>query len=209
MEPLLAARLRPLVAMKAARVEGGLAARVWRRGWCTPQHLARAVALYYDSTPCAASSFENCAKMCVDQLTLSQKSWCSLWKGGFGTNPPSGGPAESINKSTFSTFSNHLSRPLSPPHARARLRPAAAGSRRVGGQICPEQSLHLPSICAPLSPRALKRARHGGDALGLPSPASSCPRSDRPTLAARAGDRSAPNNLPICHRLTRSFRLAP
>ena len=74
------------------------------------------------------------------------------------------------------------------------LRPAAAGSRRVGGRSGSQPSLHLPSTCARpfcypfrLSPRALTRARYGGAALGLPSRASSCPRSDPPTHAARAG----------------------
>ena len=72
--------------------------------------------------------------------------------------------------------------PIRCDRARARLRPAAAGFRRVGGQ-----SLRMPSTCTPLSPRALKRSRYGGDALGLPSRASSCPRCDRPmALSARA-----------------------
>ena len=107
-----------------------------------------------------------------------------MWKGGFGTNPPSGGPAESINKSTH--LCKNLSIPFVQPircdRARARLRPAAAGFRRVGGQ-----SLRMPSTCTPLSPRALKRSRYGGDALGRPSRASSCPRCDRPmALSARA-----------------------
>ena len=45
----------------------------------------------------------------------------------------------------------------------------------------------MPSTCTPLSPRALKRSRYGGDALGRPSRASSCPRCDRPmALSARA-----------------------
>ena len=40
---------------------------------------------------------------------------------------------------------------------------------------------------APLSPRALTRARYGGAALGLPSRACSCPCSDQPmALSARA-----------------------
>ena len=69
----------------------------------------------------------------------------------------------------------------------ARLRPAAAGSRRVGGRSCSQPSLYLPSTCPPLSPRALTRARYGGAALGLPSRASSCPCSDQPmALSARA-----------------------
>ena len=107
-------------------------------------------------------------------------SWCSLWKGGFGTNPPSGGPAESINKSK--NFVQKFVQPIRCDRARARLRPAAAGFRRVGGQ-----SLRMPSTCTPLSPRALKRSRYGGDALGRPSRASSCPRCDRPmALSARA-----------------------
>jgi hypothetical protein len=46
-------------------------------------------------------------------------------------------------------------------------RPAAAGSRRVGGRRCSQPSLHLPSTCPPLSPRALTRARYRGAALGL------------------------------------------
>ena len=72
--------------------------------------------------------------------------------------------------------------PIRCDRARARLRPAAAGFRRVGGQ-----SLRMPSTCTPLSPRALKRSRYGGDALGRPSRASSCPRCDRPmALSARA-----------------------
>jgi hypothetical protein len=50
---------------------------------------------------------------------------------------------------------------------RAPPRPAAAGSRRVGGRRCSQPSLHLPSTCPPLSPRALTRARYGGAALGL------------------------------------------
>jgi len=49
----------------------------------------------------------------------------------------------------------------------ARLRPAAAGSRRVGGRRRSQPSHHLPSTCPPLSPRALTRARYGGAALGL------------------------------------------
>ena len=49
----------------------------------------------------------------------------------------------------------------------AHPRPAAAGSRRVGGQRCSQPSLHSPSTCPPLSPRALTRARYGGAALGL------------------------------------------
>jgi hypothetical protein len=52
---------------------------------------------------------------------------------------------------------------------RAPPRPAAAGSRRVGGQRCSQPSLHLPSTCPPFSPRALTRARYGGAALGLSS----------------------------------------
>jgi hypothetical protein len=49
------------------------------------------------------------------------------------------------------------------------LRPAAAGSRRVGGRRCSQPSLRLRSTCPPLSPRALMRARYGGAALGLSS----------------------------------------
>ena len=134
--------------------------------------------------------------------TSQVKSWCSLWKGGFGTNPPSGGPAESINKSNhLSSLSLHRARGA-PPLFCGRLQ-----ARRFTNPS--DQSLHLPSICAPLSPRALKRSPYGGDALGLPSRTSSCRLSDRPADAARAGDRSAPNNLSICHRPARSFRLAP
>ena len=76
-------------------------------------------------------------------------------------------------------------------HAHARLRPAAAGSRRVGGRSGSQPSLHLASTCPrPFRrARALKRARYGVAALGLPSRsrASSCPCSDQPTaLSARA-----------------------
>ena len=69
---------------------------------------------------------------------------------------------------------------------RARLRLAAAGSRRVGGQSCSRESLRLPSTCAPPSPRALKRARYGGAALILPSWASSCLQHGSMALSARA-----------------------
>jgi len=48
-------------------------------------------------------------------------------------------------------------------------RPAATGSRRVGGRRCSQPSLHSPSTCARLSPRVLTRARYGGAALGLSS----------------------------------------
>ena len=60
-------------------------------------------------------------------------SWCSLWKGGFGTNPPSGGPAESINKSTHlckNLCKNLCSRSVATARARASapLRPASGAS---------------------------------------------------------------------------------
>ena len=74
------------------------------------------------------------------------------------------------------------------PSARSHARPSdlgAAGSRRVGGRRC-SPSLHLPSTCPPLSPRALTRARYGGAALGLPSRASSCPQHGSMALSARA-----------------------
>ena len=74
---------------------------------------------------------------------------------------------------------------LGPPLIRASkklcsLSFAAAGSRRVGGRSGSQRSTCLRPARAPLSPRALTRARYGGAALGLPSRASSCPCSDQP-----------------------------
>jgi hypothetical protein len=67
--------------------------------------------------------------------------------------------------------------------ASAPLRPAPGASEDGAAH---QPSLHLPSTCPPLSPRALTRARCGGAALGLSSRASSCPRSTDRWRGARA-----------------------
>ena len=128
----------PSRVMHRVRVERGRTATKLTYGCCCTEMILS-----------AGGPRRNCL---IDLLEMI--SWCSLWKGGFGTNPPSGGPAESINKSTHSNHSNHLCRP---PSLRARARASA-----------------------PLRP----------------APGAS-------------EDRSAHNNLSICHRSARPFRRAP
>ena len=89
----------------------------------------------------------------------SFKSWCSLWKGGFGTNPPSGGPAESINKSTdlCIPFVHSICR-ADPLRPRARAPPPRCGRLQARRRtISPDAiDLHAP-FAARLEALALRR----------------------------------------------------
>ena len=86
-------------------------------------------------------------------------SWCSLWKGGFGTNPPSGGPAESINKSTHlcKNFVHSIC-PADPLRPRARAPPPRCGRLQARRRtISPDAiDLHAP-FAARLEALALRR----------------------------------------------------
>jgi hypothetical protein len=146
------------------------------------------------SPPPVSSEYrEGSLRVQPQRLTASVKSWCSLWKGGFGTNPPSGGPAESINKSTFPNFSNLFNsfvQPLLAPRARrasAPLRPASGASVYKSVRSIPPFAIDLR---APFAARLEARAPRRRCAL--------TPESCQLVPAQRPTDASCARGRQIC-----------
>ena len=122
-------------------------------------------------------------------------------------------PARPVDHATAETAAEHST--TGQPQARSRPLPAADSEEAAPSEPDPASTRSQIALRAP--PCACSKAvgemkaraaliTHLA-ALGLPSRASSCPRSDPPTAthAARAGDRSVDNILSICHRRARSF----
>ena len=133
---------------------------------------------------------------------IAPKSWCSLWKGGFGTNPPSGGQAESINKSNRLSSLSLLRARGAPPPRCGRLQ----AHRRT--DLSPTISPFAIDLRASFAARL--------EALTLRRRCARTPKSDQLMPAQRPTDACGARGRQICSQQSlhlpstaRSFRLAP